>query len=135
MNVQIIGDKMPPRHLRIRGDGAGCSSQSPLLYVSVPSTASTTVPCATSKLAINVVPRRIYSNSRRSLPRFHEPGGMFALQRLDAGHFVRRQYPLTNFYKAGACPYSVVRSAIFTSASASGSALSPWRLWCGLRSA
>ena len=27
--------------------------------------------------------------------------------------------------KAGACPYSVVRSAIFTSASASGSALSP----------
>jgi hypothetical protein len=38
------------------------------------------------------------------LPRFHEPGGMFALQRLDAGHFVRRQYPLTGFYQGGRLP-------------------------------
>src|SRR5262252_9558760 len=33
------------------------------------------------------------------LPRFHEPGGMFALQRLDAGHFVRRQHTLAGFYQ------------------------------------
>src|SRR4030095_235575 len=80
----------------------------------------TTVPCATSKLAINVtVPRRIYSNSRRSAcPGSMSRGGcvrssawMPVISSVDS-----TRSPAST--KAGACPYNVVRSAIFTSASA-----------------
>src|SRR5262249_14980078 len=97
----------------------------------------TTVPCATSKLAINVtVPRRIYSNSRRSSC----PGSMSRVGCVRSSAWMPVISSVDSprspaVAKAGACLYRVVRAAIFTAASASGSALSQERLLCGLGSA
>jgi hypothetical protein len=98
---------------------------------------ATTVPWATSKLAIHVtVPRRIDAHSRRAAG----PGSMSLVGYWRSSAWLpvlasvdSPRAPAAN--KAGACAYSVVRSALFSWASMSGSALSQERLWCGVRSA
>jgi hypothetical protein len=126
MNIEIVDHKVPPGRLVIRGHGASNVCHKVLFGACRPSDGATTVPCATSKLAINVnVPRRIYSNSRRS----SWPGSMSLVGCLRSSAWIpvissvdSTCSPASN--KVGACAYSVVRSAIFSLARASGSALS-----------
>lgn len=97
MNIAIIGNKMPPRDRRIGGTGAHHMGDKVFLRA-----------CGPQRRRDHGALRYVEIGDQRDgamadifeltplrLARCHEPRRMFALQRLDAGHFVCGQDTLT----------------------------------------
>ena len=123
MNVQIIGDKVPRVTPGSGGDGWVYGS-SPLLYVSVPSTASRLCPARRRNWRSTSWCHAGYIRTRVLACRFAKAGWDVCAPALGCRSFRPADSTAHQLLPRLALARTMVRSAIFTSASASGSALS-----------